>query len=318
MAKWNKMIYTEEGRKLLANAAAGTCQVEFVRAAIGDGTYSEEEKTEQKLSLRTQLKNERNSYGFSSIKAEGNTAYLKVALQNTDVDTAYFISEIGVFARKKGSSEEAVLVLIAVAEIPDYFPEKSNAITIVQNIAIEFEDVKQLSIADDMGAYALVNTEYNVPDTLQSLVSGENMGTALGKLAKAVEELSQVKAKLETKPSYEEGVFSPYIMNGSIVPTTVQAGYLKSGSVVYISIKFSFSTAIDTAQLGGVLGLPFAVSTGNATGGFYPLSAKTANGIYAGLVGYDNYMGDAPCVSVADLLGQQSTKVIRLYGQYET
>lgn len=189
MAKWNKMIYTEEGRKLLANAAAGTCQVEFVRAAIGDGTYTEEEKTEQKLSLRTQLKNERNSYGFSSIKAEGNTAYLKVALQNTDVDTAYFVNELGVFARKKGSSEEAVLVLIAVAEIPDYFPEKSNAITIVQNIAIEFEDVKQLSIADDMGAYALANTEYSISETLQSLVSGENMGTALGKLAKAVEEL---------------------------------------------------------------------------------------------------------------------------------
>mgnify|MGYP004624600147 CR=1 FL=1 len=189
MAKWNKMIYTEEGRKLLANAAAGTCQVEFVRAAIGDGTYSEEEKTEQKLSLRTQLKNERNSYGFSSIKAEDNTAYLKVALQNTDVDTAYFVNELGVFAKEKGSSEEAVLVLIAVAEIPDYFPEKSNAITIIQSIAIEFEDVKQLSIADDMGAYALANTEYSISETLQSLVSGENMGTALGKLAKAVEEL---------------------------------------------------------------------------------------------------------------------------------
>ena len=81
--------------------------------------------------------------------------------------------------------------MIAVAEIPDYFPEKSNAITIVQNIAIEFEDVKQLSIADDMGAYALVNTEYNVSDTLQSLVSGENMGTALGKLAKAVESVKE-------------------------------------------------------------------------------------------------------------------------------
>ena len=189
MAKWNKMIYTEEGRKLLANVAAGICQVEFVRAAIGDGTYSGEEKTEQKLCLRTQLKNERNSYGFSAIKAKDNIAYLKVALQNTDVDTAYFVNELGVFARKKGSSEEAILVLIAVAEIPDYFPEKSNAITIIQSIAIEFEDVKQLSIADDMGAYALANTEYNVSDTLQSLVSGENMGTALGKLARAVEEL---------------------------------------------------------------------------------------------------------------------------------
>lgn len=187
MAKWNKMIYTEEGRKLLANVAAGTCQVEFVRTEIGDGTYSEEEKPEQKLRLRTQLKNERNSYGFSSIKAEDNTAYLKVALQNADVDTAYFVNELGVFAREKGSNEEAVLVLIAVAEIPDYFPEKSNAVTIIQNIAIEFANAKQLSIADDMGAYALANVEYSIPETLQSLVSGENIGTALGKLARAVE-----------------------------------------------------------------------------------------------------------------------------------
>lgn len=318
MAKWNKMIYTEDGRKLLANVAAGTCQVEFVRAEIGDGTYSEEEKTEQKLSLRTQLKNERNSYGFSSIKAEGNTAYLKVALQNTDVDTAYFVNELGVFARKKGSSEEAVLVLIAVAEIPDYFPEKSNAITIVQNIAIEFANAKQLSIADDMGAYALVNTEYSIPETLQSLVSGENMGIALGKLAKAVEELVAVKAKLETKPSYEEGTFSPYIMDKSIVPSSIYAEYKKVDRIVYIAIKFSFSTAIDTAQIGVILGLPFVVSEGNATGGFYPLSAKTVNGIYAGLVNYYNYMEAAPCVYVTELLGQQSTKVIRLYGQYET
>ena len=209
MAKWNKMIYTNEGRKLLANAAAGTCQVEFIRAEIGDGTYSEEEKEEQKLILRTQLKNERNSYGFSSIKAEDNTAYLKVALQNTDVDRAYFVNELGVFARKKGSSEDPVLVLIAVAEIPDYFPEKSNAITIVQNIAIEFEDVKQLSIADDMGAYALVNTEYNVPDTLQSLVSGENMGTALGKIARAV--LSQNVDDLKKTVSDGKGTIASAI-----------------------------------------------------------------------------------------------------------
>ena len=270
-----------------------------------------------KVEPSNSAQNERNSYGFSSIKAEGNTAYLKVALQNTDVDTAYFISEIGVFARKKGSSEEAVLVLIAVAEIPDYFPEKSNAITIVQNIAIEFEDVKQLSIADDMGAYALVNTEYNVPDTLQSLVSGENMGTALGKLAKAVEALSQVKTKLETKPSYEEGVFSPSIMNGNIVPSLIQAEYKKVDRIVYIAIKFFFNTAIDTTQIGGILGLPFVVSEENATGGFYPLFARTTNGNYVGFVSYDNYMEQVPAISVSDLLRQQSTKVIKLYGQYE-
>ena len=127
-----------------------------------------------------------------------------------------------------------------------------------------------------------------------------------------------MNTKIATKADYEEGTFSPYIMNKSIVPSSIYAEYKKVDRIVYIAIKFSFSTAIDTAQIGEILGLPFVVSEGNATGGFYPLSAKTANGIYAGLVNYHNYMKAAPCVSVTDLLGQQSTKVIRLYGQYET
>ena len=89
--------------------------------------------------------------------------------------------------------------------------------------------------------------------------------------------------------------------------------------IVYIAIKFSFSTAIDTTQTGEILGLPFVVSEGNATGGFYPLFAKTNNGNYSGMVSFENYMDASPAVSgISGLLGRQSTKVIRLYGQYET
>ena len=160
---------------------------------------------------------------------------------------------------------------------------------------------------------------YDIKDQNENMdIIDAKMATMSSGIAQNVEELASVKAKLETKPSYEEGTFSPYIMNKSIVPSSIYAEYKKVDRIVYIAIKFSFSTAIDTAQIGEILGLPFVVSEGNATGGFYPLSAKTANGIYAGLVNYDNYMEAAPCVSVTDLLGQQSTKVIRLYGQYET
>lgn len=196
MAKWKKMIYTNAGKKMLASAAAGECQVEFVQAVIGDGIYTKEEQEEQKLCQQIELKNQRNSYGFSSIHAEENTVYLRAALQNTDVQTAYFVNELGVYAREKGSSEEAVLVLIAVAEVPDYFPDQSNGITIIQNIVIDFSDVRQLCIADDMGAYALVNPEYNESQTLERLVSGENLSTALGKLAKAVDDLISLKNQI--------------------------------------------------------------------------------------------------------------------------
>lgn len=131
-------------------------------------------------------------------------------------------------------------------------------------------------------------------------------------------ESKTVGTKLNKKADYEEGVFSPYPMNSSIKPKSTQAEYKKIGNIVYISIKFSFNTAIDTAQLGGVLGLPFAINTGNATSGFYPLFIKTTDGNYVGFGNYDNYMEQVPSISVSDLLGQQSTTIIRLYGQYET
>lgn len=159
---------------------------------------------------------------------------------------------------------------------------------------------------------------YDIKDQNENMdIIDAKMATMSSGIAQNVEELASVKTKLETKPSYEEGVFSPYIMNGSIAPSTIQAEYRKVDRIVYIAIKFSFSTAIDTAQLGGILGLPFAVSAGNATRGSYPLFAQTTNGIYAGLESFDNYMEEVPVVSVSNLLGQQSTKVIRLYGQYE-
>lgn len=131
-------------------------------------------------------------------------------------------------------------------------------------------------------------------------------------------EAKTVGTKLNEKADYEEGVFSPYPMNSSIKPESTQAEYKKIGNIVYIAIKFSFSTKIDTAQIGGILGLPFVVSEGNATGGFYPLFARTTTGNYVGFVSYDNYMEQVPSISVSDLLGQQSTTIIRLYGQYET
>lgn len=129
--------------------------------------------------------------------------------------------------------------------------------------------------------------------------------------------VAAIRTGLATKPDYEEGVFSPSIMNGSVVPSLIKAEYKKVDRIVYIAIKFSFSTEIDTAQVGGILGLPFAVATKNATSGDYPLFARTTNGNYAGFVSYDNYMEQVPAISVSDLLRQQSTKVIRLYGQYE-
>lgn len=133
-------------------------------------------------------------------------------------------------------------------------------------------------------------------------------------------EAKEVGIQLNEKPNYEEGTFSPSFINSSINSqvTQVKAEYKKVGNIVYIAIKFSFANKIDTTQLGPLLGLPFAISTANATGGNYPLSVYTSNGNYSGLAVFDNYMGSKPSVDVFDLIDAQSTTVISLYGQYES
>lgn len=130
--------------------------------------------------------------------------------------------------------------------------------------------------------------------------------------------VAAIRTGLATKPDYEVGTFSPYIMNGGITPKKTQAEYTKVGSMVYIEIKLTFDSAVGTANIGGILGLPFAVETGNATGGYYPVCGKTVNGCYTGLASFDNYMGSVPSIGTSDIFGSQSTKYIRLSGYYKT
>lgn len=127
-----------------------------------------------------------------------------------------------------------------------------------------------------------------------------------------------VGQKLDEKVSYEKGTFSPYIMNGSINPTTTKAEYKKVGPIVYIAIEFSFSSPTDITSIGAILGLPFDVKSLNATNGMYPLCYKTTNSDYCGLASFENYMNDTPCIMGTNLFTDQETKVVRLYGQYET
>ncbi len=127
-----------------------------------------------------------------------------------------------------------------------------------------------------------------------------------------------VGQKIDEKASYEEGTFSPSIVSSSAQPSSTIAQYKKVGKIVYIAIKFVFSSPIDSIELNTIIGLPFVVNIDNATNGRYMMCAETTNGKYAGMALYDNYMNSTPCVSASDVMDRQETKVVRLYGQYET
>ena len=57
-------ILTDEGEKLLAKAATGQGQIEYVCMVVGCGSYTAEEKKRSVLKSSTMLKAEKNRYSL--------------------------------------------------------------------------------------------------------------------------------------------------------------------------------------------------------------------------------------------------------------
>ena len=113
--------------------------------------------------------------------------------------------------------------------------------------------------------------------------------------------------------SYEEGTWTPNIMGGKLSSSSGE--YKKIGKTVFFSAKIVLS---ESANLVGVLGLPFTVNTDNSSQGYYHLSLYNNSNYLGGICCYDNYMSATPMVCTNNLIGANSYKIYRLYGIYET
>lgn len=252
MAKWSNTAVTSYGKELLAEALAGTCTIEFVAVSIGSGSYSDDEKSVDFLEAQVDLKESRNEYGISSFDRNGNTVILKMMMDNASVNDGYYIRELGVWARRKGSEEKPELYSIVLAEEADFFPDSSSPLVIKQAFHIVFgnSDVK-VSIAEDMGAYVLVddfwayqrevaeNLEKKLDKTgdssettvtfsqaskRENISAGEKLSVLFGKISKWLSDLKTVAftGKYEDLSGTPE---IPTVGNGTI--TIKQAGTVK-------------------------------------------------------------------------------------------
>lgn len=121
---FNNAVMTDSGVSLLTQAQAGKIKIEFTRIAVGNGSYTTEEKTMAKLQLAKALKSEKNSYTLSDISIYSDYAVKVTALitnqdpvtKDTLVTAGYYINEIGLFAKPAdGKDSEEVLYSIAVS-----------------------------------------------------------------------------------------------------------------------------------------------------------------------------------------------------------
>lgn len=154
-------VMTADGEALLTKATAGDCRIEYVRIAIGNGSYTDAEKTVSALKERKSLKSEKNSYTFSNVAVENEKCVMLTALlTNQDpvtletlVTAGYYINEVGIFAKEAGQEDSAqVLYSICVTASAtgngDYMPPYSgeNRAEITQNYIIAVDNSANITV----------------------------------------------------------------------------------------------------------------------------------------------------------------------------
>lgn len=171
-------VLTESGEALLAEATAGKCKIEYLHMAIGNGSYTNAEKTIAALKSRKTLKSQKNTYPFSDITVENKNCVTLVALlTNQDpvtletlVTEGYYINEVGIFAKRVGEPDsKAVLYSICVTASAtgngDFMPPFNgyNRAEITQNYMITVDNSAEITV-NVKGAALLVEDANVITD----------------------------------------------------------------------------------------------------------------------------------------------------------
>ncbi len=204
---FNDAVMTNDGRALLSREIAGECMIQITRMAAGNGIYTESEKAIEELQKMTGLKNEVQSTGLSTLKRIDRTSILVSGVfTNDNVDTAYHINEIGLYAQEKGSKGTEVLYSVAVVaeREGEIMPasEGKNPVRIIQdwivtvsnsaNATIETLPDGAFAMAADVGNVDELDTQKKenlvsaVNETLRRLIVTDTSGV-LGKKEAEVE-----------------------------------------------------------------------------------------------------------------------------------
>lgn len=151
-------VMTDAGAELLTKAQAGQVKIEFTRLAVGDGIYTQDEKSIDSLKIRSGLKSERVSYTFSDVDLFSKYSVKLTALisnqdpvtKETIVTEGFYINEMGVYAKPAGSSEEVLysIVVTAAEGNGDFMPayNGSNLAQISQDYFVTVSNSAEVAI----------------------------------------------------------------------------------------------------------------------------------------------------------------------------
>lgn len=116
-----KNLLTEKGKALHAKNLAGE-KIEFTRFQLGNGIYSGTENTET-LEKMLALKSGKDYFGITKCEVEnGATCKLTLIATNKDIQSAYYVTEVGVFAKGGDGKEILYSIMVTKPDKPDWMP----------------------------------------------------------------------------------------------------------------------------------------------------------------------------------------------------
>lgn len=213
--EWNNYCVTNAGVEVLKKAIGGK-KVTITAAKSGTDTVPESELKEQSV-LSGTMRNA--TIANATNQPEGYRVTLRVT--NTGVKSSYIFKQLGLFATAEDEPE--VLFAILQSENGETVPDESELYTYDVSLIIAISDTSNITVNVDKTSYVTeeeldghktdksnphsvtkaqvglgnvpnVSTNdqtpiYTVPTANAGLVSGEKLGTAFGKIARAVASL---------------------------------------------------------------------------------------------------------------------------------
>lgn len=265
MAEYYSAVLTDSGAALLAAAEIGDAQIEFTKLYTGDGEYSSSELLN--LVRRTALKSEKQQFPFSTIKkTEPSTVLLRTPITNDDLETGYYVREVGVYAKNSLDDSAPILYSIAVATTPDFLPAFDEiTVTITQEFYLSISGDLELTIEASSGAYAL-------QEDLNGLQKGiDNVNSRVDDLQDDVNNIDDRVRDIELFKFPNATIIGNPVINNGQVSGFSSANYLQFPYLVdfynkqfVIDTEVTTGTNVTTAQkiFDSYYGISFGVDGG--------------------------------------------------------
>lgn len=234
MLKMKSAVTTDVGTALLAKQISGV-EIEFTKLATGSGKYSTEESTKEYMRAMTALKEQKQTFGISSIETvDKTTVTASSMISNAGLSEAYTIREVGLFACEKGKPDTEVLCSICIAEIEDFMPAYSEGAEsrILENYSISVSDSDTVFLSYVQDPVALVSDVDRKDKILETKID-ESMTYAKSVASKVQYDLAEVIFQLSIRDMTDSSKFANVIVDNidSASAVNLASGSYSSGKV---------------------------------------------------------------------------------------